>query len=136
MVQIKTLPVPDKDELDEALAQQKKGAKTKDRQAFLEKRDSLLERIPPLPDCQPMKIEYRAAVNHLPSDLCLTPRTVFSLIWTTAVWEMLRDNTNLYARSQTNLDPHWYTTTVSELKIFVAITIYMGVFHFPTIHDY
>ena len=83
-----------------------------------------------------MKIEYRAAVNHLSSDLFPTPRTIFGLIWTTAVWEMLRDNTNLYARSQINLDPYWYTTTVSELKIFVAITIYMGVFHFSTIHDY
>ena len=28
------------------------------------------------------------------------------------------------------------STTVLELKVFVAITIYMGVYHFPTIHDY
>ena len=49
---------------------------------------------------------------------------------------MLRDNINLYAKSQANLNPHWYSTTVSELKIFVAITIYMGIYHFPTIYDY
>lgn len=136
MPQIKTLPVPDKDELDRALKQQKKEAKSRERQAFLEKRDDLLQRIPPLPEYEPMKIEYRPAVNHLPSDLLPTPRTLFSLIWTTTVWEMLRDNTNLYTRSQVNLNPHWYSTTVSELKIFIAITIYMGVFHFPAIHDY
>lgn len=136
MPQIETLPFPDRDELDKALKQQKRVAKTGERQAFLEKRNDLLQRIPPLPEYQPIKIDYRAAVSHLPDDLALTPRTIFGLIWTITVWEMLRDNTNLYAKSQANLDPHWYSTTVSELKIFVAITIYMGVFHFPTIHDY
>lgn len=136
MPQIETLPFPDRDELDKALKQQKRVAKTGERQAFLEKRNDLLQRIPPLPEYQPIKIDYRAAVSHLPDDLALTPRTIFGLIWTITVWEILRDNTNLYAKSQANLDPHWYSTTVSELKIFVAITIYMGVFHFPTIHDY
>ena len=136
MPQIDTLPLPDRDELDQALTQQKRVAKTGERQAFLQKRDNLLQRIPPLPEYQPMTIEHRPAVNHLPSDQSLTPRLIFGLIWTTTVWEMLRDNTNLYARSQSNLDPHWYSTTVSELKIFIAITIYMGIYHFPTIHDY
>lgn len=83
-----------------------------------------------------MRIEYRVAVSHLPNDLAITPSTVFGLIWTMGVWEMLRDNTNLYASAQSNRDPNWVSTTVSELKVFVAITIYMGVFHFPTIHDY
>lgn len=54
-------------------------------QAFLEKRKDLLQRIPPLPEYQPLEIEYRAAVSHLPSDLLLTSRTVFGLIWTTTV---------------------------------------------------
>ena len=115
MPQIATLPAPDRDELDSALKQQKKASKTKERQQFLEKRDNLLQRIPPLPEYQPMKIEYRAAVSHLPSDLFLTSRTVFGLIWTTTVWEILRDNTNLYASAQSSRDPYWYSTTVSEL---------------------
>ena len=83
-----------------------------------------------------MAIEARAAVNHLPSDLIRTPGTVFGLIWTPTVWEMLRDNTNLYASNQIPSDINWISTTVSELKVFVAITLYMGVYHFPTIYDY
>ena len=136
MPQIETLPLPDRDELDQALKQQKRVAKTRERQQHLEKRDSLLQRIPPLPEYEPMRIEYRPAVSHLPSDLFLTSSTIFGLIWTTTVWEILRDNTNLYAKNQNSLDPHWYSTTVSELKVFVAITIYMGIFYFPTIYDY
>ena len=136
MPRIATLPTPDKNELDQALKQQKKSTKTSERQVFLEKRDNLLQRIPLLPEYQSMVIEYRAAVSHLPSDLFLTPRTVFGLIWTTTVWEILRDNTNLYASAQSSRDPYWYSTTVSELKIFVAITIYMGIFHFSTIYNY
>ena len=106
------------------------------RRDFLEKRDSLLQRIPPLPEYQPMAIEYRAAVSHLPEGLFPTPRALFSLIWTNTGWDMLRDNTNLYADVQPSRDPYWYSTTALELKIFVAITIYMGIFHFSTIHDY
>ena len=49
---------------------------------------------------------------------------------------MLRDNTNLYASMRPSRDPHWYSITVSELKIIFAITIYMGIYHFPTIYDY
>ena len=115
MPQIATLPAPDKDKLDRALRKQKQATKAKGRQEHLEKRDNLLQRIPPLPEYQPMIIEDCAAVSHLPSDLFFTPGTVFGLIWTTTVWEMLCTNT---------------------LNIFVAITIYMGIFHFPTIHDY
>ena len=80
MPQIATLPASDKDELDQALKQQKKATKTSERQAFLEKRDNLLQRIPPLPEYQLIVIKHRAAVSHLPSDLFLTPRTVFGLI--------------------------------------------------------
>ena len=83
-----------------------------------------------------MKIEYRAAVSHLPSDIGITPCTVFSLIWTTAVWDMLCRNTNLYASLQSTSDSIWKPTDIPELKIFVAITFYKGIFYFPTIHDY
>lgn len=106
MPQIDTLPLPDRDELDQALKQQKKATKARDRQEYLEKRDNLLQSIPPLPEYDPMKIEYRPAINHLPSGLLPSPRALFGLIWTTTVWEMLRDNTNLYARSQVNPNPH------------------------------
>lgn len=136
MPQIPTLPVPDKYELDQALKNQKKAAKDKKRDTHLGNLGNLLSRIPPLPQYQPMEIEDRAAVSHLPEDIFLTPYTVFSLIWTTTVWDMLCKNTNLYAAAQNTLKSVWKPTDVSELKIFVAITIYMGIFHFPTIHDY
>lgn len=136
MPQVATLPAPDKGELDRALKKQKQAAKATERKEHLEKRDNLLQRIPPLPHYEPMRIEYRAAVSHLPSDIFFTPYTMFSLIWTTTVWEMLCSNTNLYASAQSTSNPAWTSTTVPELKVFVAITIYMGIFHFPTIHDY
>lgn len=134
--QVATLPAPDKGELDRALKKQKQAAKATERKEHLEKRDNLLQRIPPLSHYEPMRIEYRAAVSHLPSDIFFTPYTMFSLIWTTTVWEMLCSNTNLYASAQSTSKPAWTSTTVPELKVFVAITIYMGIFHFPTIHDY
>ena len=49
---------------------------------------------------------------------------------------MLRDNTNLYTSMQSSRDPYWYNTTISELKIFVTITIYIDIFHFSTIYNY
>lgn len=49
---------------------------------------------------------------------------------------MLRDNTNLYTSHQNPPIPKWKPTWIPELKNFVAITIYMGIYHFPTIHDY
>lgn len=82
MAHVATLPVPDVDELDAALKLQKNAAKSSVRRDFLEKRDSLLQRIPPLPEYQPMAIEYRAAVSHLPEGLFPTPRALLSLIWT------------------------------------------------------
>ena len=130
MPQIATLPAPDKDKLDRALRKQKQATKAKGRQEHLEKRDNLLQRIPPLPEYQPMIIEDCAAVSHLPSDLFFTPGTVFGLIWTTTVWEMLCTNT---LKRTTTV---WEMLCTNTLNIFVAITIYMGIFHFPTIHDY
>ena len=139
MPQVATLPAPDRGELDQALKKQKSATKAKERQEHLTQRDNFLQRIPPLPEYQPMIIEDCTAVSHLPSDLSFTPSTVFGLIWTTTVWKMLCANTNLYATAQTtqkSQKPTWTPTTVPELKIFVAITEYMGIFHFPTIHDY
>ncbi len=49
---------------------------------------------------------------------------------------MLCKNTNLYAATQKSLYPNWKETEIPELKIFVAITIYIRIYHFPTIHDY
>ena len=83
-----------------------------------------------------MKIEYRAAVSYLLDDIFFTPYTVFSLIWTTTIWEMLCTNTNLYTSAQSTSNSIWTPTIVPELKVFVAIIIYMGIFHFPTIYNY
>ena len=136
MAKIATLPAPDKDELDWATKREKREAQTKAQREKLDKRDILLQSIPPLPEYQPMKIEDRAAVSHLPFDQGIIPYIVFSHVWTARVWEMLCENINLYASVQETIDPSWVPTTMSELKVFVAITIYMGIFHFSTIHDY
>lgn len=80
MAKIATLPTPDKEELDRAIKRQKRDAQTNAKKERLEQRDILLQSIPPLPEYQPIKIEYRAAVSYLPSDIEITPYTVFSLI--------------------------------------------------------
>ena len=136
MAKIATLPNPDKKELHEAQKQEKREARTKARKEKLDKRDNLLQSIPPLPEYQPMPIEYRAAVSHLPIDILLTPYTIFSLIWTSTVWNMFCINTNLYAAAQSSPQDNWKPTEVPELKIFIAITIYIGIYRFPIIHDY
>lgn len=105
MAEIATLPAPDKGELAQALKRQKREARTEARKEKLEKRDKLLEDIPELSEYQSMEIPHRKAVSHLPEGLEITPYSVFSLIWTTAVWEMLCDNTNLYASQQSTLSP-------------------------------
>ena len=83
MAQIATLPTLNKDELDLAQKEQKNATKSRPRRGFFKKCDNLLQRIPPLPEYQPMAIEHRAAVIHLPDNTFLTLRTLFGLIWTT-----------------------------------------------------
>ena len=97
MAKLATLSESDKGKLDRALKQQRKAARNKERKEKLEKRDNLLARIPPLPEYEPMTIEDCVAVSHLPDDIEITPYSVFSLIWTSAVWDILCNNTNLYA---------------------------------------
>ena len=80
MPQVATLPDPDRAELDKALKKQNREAQAKARKEKLKKRDTLLQDIPPLPDYQPIPIEYRPAVNHLPINMSYTPYTIFSLI--------------------------------------------------------
>ena len=105
MAEVATLPTPDKGELAQALKRSKWEAQTEARKEKLEKRDKLLEDIPALSEYQRMKIEHRAAVNHLPRSLKVTSYSVFSLIWTPAIWDMLCANTNLYASQQSTLSP-------------------------------
>ncbi len=85
MAKIATLPTPDQGELDRALKQQRKVAKDQERKEKLDNLDKLLARIPPLSEYEPMIIEDRAAVSHLPSDIFLTSYSIFSLIWTPTV---------------------------------------------------
>lgn len=85
MARVATLPAPDIDELDRATKKQKREAQTKARKEKLEKRDILLQSIPPLPKYQPIIIKYRPAVSHLSSNIFFTPHAIFSLIWTPTV---------------------------------------------------
>ena len=80
MSQVATLPAPDKGELDRALKKQKQAAKATERKEHLKKRDNLLQRISSLSHYKPIRIEYRAAVSYLPSNIFFTLYIMFSLI--------------------------------------------------------
>jgi hypothetical protein len=85
------------------------------------------------------------------------PLETFSLFFSDDILEHLVENTNLYAfEKRTNPPPPeslatqdtpspshhhdnprpWYDLTIGEIKIFVGIQIYMGVYRYPAIEDY
>ncbi|CAH1763412.1 11977_t:CDS:2 [Entrophospora sp. SA101] len=49
----------------------------------------------------------------------------------------LVENSNLYAIEKgAGTGRDWYPSTVPELKIWIALLIYMGLFKFPSVNDY
>ncbi|MCJ1469881.1 hypothetical protein MMC07_008525, partial [Pseudocyphellaria aurata] len=64
----------------------------------------------------------------------------FRLFWPESIWDTLADNTNSYARAQGAIEEFsadkanrrkWYRTNADELKGFVGICIYLGLFPTP-----
>jgi len=70
----------------------------------------------------------------LPSDININdPYALFSLFWPENMWQIISRNTNLYAikqrlgRVQSEFMRPWFDTSAIEIKVFIAILIYMGI---------
>src|SRR6266542_2517816 len=84
---------------------------------------------------------HKASIN-LPqtmylSDESCTPYLIFSLFFTTDILNIIVNNTNEYATFKLSEGGRpWQNLTLSELRIFIAMLIYMGIFKLPSIKDY
>lgn len=105
----------------------------------------LQDRLPDVPEFTPMKEYYpvHAAYNQLPpalNGLAATPILIFKLFFPDALFDTLATNTNSYARSKRE-DPlatgrSWVDISVKELRVWIGICIYMGIFKSPALEDY
>jgi hypothetical protein len=65
------------------------------------------------------------------------PYSIFSLFFSLEILNIIVENTNEYAKSKfAEKKRSWDDLTLSELKIFLAIIIYMGLFKMPSMKDY
>ena len=91
----------------------------------------------PMPTFKPLKIKNgrQYGLGKLPSNYSCDAYSIFGLFFTDEVLERLVKHTNDYAARheaeiQENRPPHarpWFSTTVKELRAFLATYIYMGV---------
>jgi hypothetical protein len=97
--------------------------------------------LPQPPEFDSLKNKKHEAYTKLPDvleplDVC-TPINIFSLFFTHIILNLIVENTNEYAKfKNTGEGRPWTELILSELKIFLAILIYMGLFKMPSIEDY
>lgn len=67
-----------------------------------------------------------------------TPRDFFHLLWEPSFFQLLADQTNLYARQKqaTTPDRRWHPTSPEEMMAFVGVNIIMGIDKKPEICNY
>ena len=95
----------------------------------------------PMPVFKPLKIKNgrQYGLGKLPINVFCNPYSLFTLFFTEEVMTKLMKHTNEYAAELKNEAPHarlWFSTTVKELRAFLATYIYMGVFEEATIENY
>src|SRR4051812_20898175 len=84
----------------------------------------------------------------LPRDLNsienLTPYLIFCLFFPQNQLQTIDTNTNKYAAvhgakqgtNQKGEGRNWVSLTIEELRVWLALVIYMGIFKFPSVNDY
>ena len=71
------------------------------------------------------------------SDETCSPYLIFSLFFSSDILAIIVNNTNEYATAKsTAREKLWQSLSISELRIFIAILIYMGIFKLSAIKDY
>ena len=96
----------------------------------------------PIPPFKPMKItQMTHGLGKLPSHMASTPYSVFSLFFSDDLLQKIVEHTNEYAENHcTNTNkPHarkWYSTSLKELRAYIATCIYMGVHSESSVPEY
>ncbi|CAJ0636806.1 9774_t:CDS:2, partial [Entrophospora sp. SA101] len=108
---------------------------------FLVEPDFFLDDLEP--DFIPFQHKYslHTATPTLPKslhDIEPSPYSIFHLFFSEKQLQTIVKNTNLYAyKKNTESDQKdWNDLTLNELKIWLALVIYMGIFKLPAIKDY
>lgn len=89
-----------------------------------------------------MRRQKHKAYHTLPRTILgcdLSPSKIFAFFFTNDVFEGLATNTNAYAKTQgagKEGSREWVDTSVNEMRIYLGILIYMGIFQQPTTHDH
>jgi len=89
----------------------------------------------------PFQHEYplHSATPTLPRrfhDIEPSPYSIFRLFFTEDQLQTIVQSTNLYAYRKKTDQTNWNDLTLNELKIWLALVIYMGVFKLPAVRDY
>lgn len=106
---------------------------------------SLQSRFPEVTDFIPMKEYYppHLAYNRLPPNIhglkAISPLSIFSFFFSIALLKTMVTNTNAYAEATLGVSSlmgrEWKAITIDELKIWIDICIYMGLFTVPSVKD-
>lgn len=102
----------------------------------------LLHEMPHYEDVvfEPLKMaEPFPPTIELPSEVNIeSSYSLFALFFSDDLIGLLSSNTNKYAKAKNagQSGREWYETTTSDIKIFLAILIYMGVHISPSDEDY
>ena len=93
------------------------------------------DRPHPIPTLQPFQLR-QGPVHSLPLDA--TPLDYFHLFWGSDFFQLLSDQTNLYAEQRQRVKPdrRWYPTTPEEMRAFIGINVMMGIDRKPEVHHY
>ena len=103
--------------------------------------DELISAIPPPPEYLPLPYREtaRSPVIRLPPGTNTDPYSLFKLFLTDKHFETIARNTNDYAKAKDAGSAGkraWIPTSAAEIKVFVAIFIYMGVVRLSACEDY
>ena len=89
---------------------------------------------------EPLKMaELFPPTIELPPEVNIeSPYSLFALFFSDDLLALLSSNTNKYAKAKNagQSGREWHETTISDIKIFLAILIYMGVHISPSDEDY
>jgi hypothetical protein len=133
------------DQLDSDLKEKVKGkSKKKASDTRKESTYDLSENFIPFEHTYSLHEAY-ANLSNKDLELEIQPYFIFHKFFSSQQMETIVDNTNIYAyvhgvkEGKSNLageDRNWTELNIQELKIWLALVIYMGIFKFPAIEDY
>ena len=138
---METLPLIDSKELEKALQQEAKEAKTRTAKEKKENLAVFLIKLLPLPDYKPLYCPTRQSITALPNTTrTWTPTAIFKLFFLESYFELIAVNINKYAfLNQSELTKYlrpWYDISAAEIKVFIDVIFYMGLYRLLSVEVY